>query len=60
MRIEDAEVSIKMTIAANRKSFKVEVNSDIEMSDSEIILAIEVWLRDNLMQGVWAEASGDH
>ena len=49
--LEPGEYLIKMEIDTDRRGFYVELRSSIEMSDDEIILALEEWLYDNILEG---------
>jgi len=48
---DDESYTIQMTVAEDRKSFEIKLESTIEMTASDIVIAIECWCRDNLMEG---------
>lgn len=49
--MEEESVMIQMTIAEDKKSFVLTLESSIEMTPEEIVMAIECWLRDNILEG---------
>lgn len=51
MDSKEDTVLIKMTVSEDRKQFKVEMDSTCPMTSEEIVLAIECWLRDNILEG---------
>lgn len=55
---EEDSVTIEMTVSEDRKSFEVKVRSTIEMTDADIVLAMECWIRDSLLEGYdWEEST---
>lgn len=48
---KEDSISIKMTIDEDWKGFDLRLDSTIKMDSEDIILAIECWLRDNILHG---------
>jgi hypothetical protein len=47
---EEETITYTMTISEDRKSFSLEGVSTSEMDDEDLVLAIEYFLQENLMQ----------
>ena len=48
---EEESVTITMTVSEDRKGFVVKLDSTMEMTDQDIIIAIECWCSDSLLGG---------
>lgn len=48
---EEGDYTIQMTLADDRTSFEVRIESSVPMEDRHIIMAIEEWLYNNLLDG---------
>ncbi len=58
--IDDGEYKVFMNIAKDRRSFYVRISSGDRMDDGDIVLAIEEWLYNNILDGYWPNNEVEH
>lgn len=55
--LEPGEYSVGMTIAEDCKGFDLNLRSPTPMNSEQIVLAIESWLYENILEDKWP---GEH
>ena len=53
---DEDTVTIEMTISEDKKSFEVKMVSTCEMTEGDIVIAMECWITEELMSGLdWGD-----